>query len=243
MTPKATYFDMEGITLIHGDCMEQMKTLEDKSIDCVITDPPYESEAHTQQRRVKRGGGVMEVEALDFTPMNVESRSRAANEIARVARRWVLTFCQVEAAPLWRKVYEDSGLVYKRTCIWVKPDGMPQYSGDRPGMGYETILAMHTPGRSEWNGGGMHGVWTVNKNDNGGRKAPHPTTKPRQLMINLVSLFSNVGETVLDPFMGSGTTGVACAQTGRVFIGMELDKRYFEIAKKRIEGAQLPLLI
>jgi len=60
-------------------------------------------------------------------------------------------------------------------------------------------------------------------------------------MCSLVELFSDDAETILDPFMGSGTTGVACVQTGRKFIGIELDKAYFDIAKKRIEGAQLPL--
>lgn len=225
--------------LILGDCLEIMKTMADKSVDCVITDPPYEGEAHNPQRRVKRGE-VMEVEPLNFLPINIETRAKAAYEIARVVKRWVLTFCQIEAAPLWRKVYEDAGLIYKRTCIWVKPDGMPQFSGDRPGMGYETILVMHTPGRTKWNGGGRVGVWTVNKQDGHG-KAPHPTTKPRNLMVSLVELFSDNEESILDPFMGSGTTGVACVMTGRAFIGMEIDADYFAIAKKRIEGAQLPL--
>lgn len=53
-------------------------------------------------------------------------------------------------------------LFYKRTCPWVKPDGKPQYSGDRPGIGYESIVACHAPGRSTWNGGGSHGVFIVN---------------------------------------------------------------------------------
>ena len=72
--------------------------------------------------------------------------------MARLARRWILVFCQIEAAMKWREALETGGAVYKRTCQWIKPDGKPQYSGDRPGIGYESIVACHAPGRSAWNG-------------------------------------------------------------------------------------------
>ncbi len=136
---------------------------------------------------------------------------------------------------------EKNGLVYKRTCIWVKPDGMPQYSGDRPGMGYETIVAMHVPGKSIWNGGGRHGVFRVNKNDNGGLKNEHPTTKPRLLMRDLVNLFSDGNELILDPFLGSGTTAVAAKMEGRNYIGIEISEKYCEIARQRVNSAPVPL--
>lgn len=220
--------------VICGDCLEVMKGIPDKSIDLVLTDPPYESEAHTLQRRVKRGGGVMEIESLPFSSMDEQLRNGVAKEIERISKRWILTFCQIEASQVWRKAYEESGLVYKRTCIWVKPDGMPQYSGDRPGMGYETIVAMHTKVKSVWNGGGQHGVWILNKNDNGGKKSPHPTTKPRSLISKLVNLFSNEGDVVFDPFLGSGTTAVACKLLGRKYIGIEISPKYCEIANKRL---------
>ena len=73
----------------------------------------------------------------------------------------------------------------------------------------------------------------------GREKVDHPTQKPVALMRHLVELFTVEGDTVLDPFMGSGTTGVACVQTGRNFIGVEIDEGYFNIAKKRIEQAQM----
>lgn len=83
--------------------------------------------------------------------------------MARLARRWILVFCQVEAAMKWRAAIETAGAVYQRTCQWTKPDGKPQYSGDRPGIGSESIVACYAPGRSTWNGGGSHGVFIVNK--------------------------------------------------------------------------------
>ena len=237
--PTPYYDDGHGIVIYLGDCRDILPHLP--KVDLVLTDPPYELEAHTLQRRVKREGGVMEMEPLAFEPMNEALRLCVSGQLAKLAQRWVLTFCQIEAAPTWRKTYEGWGLVYKRTCIWVKPDGMPQYSGDRPGMGYETFVAMHAEGKSRWNGGGRHGVWIVNKNDNGGFKNEHPTTKPSQLIDDLVGLFSDLGDTILDPFMGSGTTLRAAKDLGRQCIGIEIEEKYCEIAVRRLAQTVLPL--
>lgn len=225
------YYQDDAVTIYHADCREILPQLD--PADHAITDPPYEAEAHTLQRRVKRGGGVMEVEPLSFAPMWGAMREFSAKHLARCAHRWLLTFCQIEAAPLWRKVYEDEGLIYRRTCLWIKPDGMPQYSGDRPGMGYETLLAMHAAGASRWNGGGRHGVFTFNKAEGAGAN-PHPTQKPLKLMSQLLSLFTDEGEMVLDPFMGSGTTLRAAKDLGRKAIGIEIEEKYCELAARRM---------
>lgn len=236
------YYEHAGITIYHGDCREILPTLDHGSAALVLTDPPYEDEAHTQQRRVKRGGGVMAIEALPFAPIDEPTRLAVARDISRLALRWVLTFCQIEAAPVWRSAYETGGLLYKRTCLWVKPDGMPQYSGDRPGMGYEVFLAMHSAaGRSRWNGGGRHGVWTVNKNESASANE-HPTTKPLKLIKQLVGLFSDTDDAVLDPFMGSGTTLRAAKDLGRRAIGIEIEERYCEVAARRLSQEVLPFV-
>jgi len=154
----------------------------------------------------------------------------------------VLAFCQAEAVSAWRGSLEAAGAKYRRAMVWVKPDGMPQFTGDRPGMGYESIVsAWAGPGASSWNGGGRHGVFTIPKHDSGnghgGAANPHPTTKPYRLMSELVSLFSNHGETILDPFMGSGSTGFAAISLGRKFVGVEIDQTYFAVACRRLEQA------
>jgi len=237
-----------------GDCLDPvtgLASLPDKSVDHVICDPPYEAEAHTLQRRCKRSGmgldggaykdGAAEtrLEVLSFPPITSDQREAVAVQLARTARRWVVAFCQVEAAMTWREALEDAGLVYRRTGIWVKPDGMPQYSGDRPGMGYESIVIAHAPGRSRWNAGGRHGVWTENKIGPDDRnRTGHETQKPLALMEALVRDFTDPGDLVLDPFAGSGTTGVACKRLGRRFIGWEKDPKYHAIAVKRIDAAR-----
>lgn len=236
MTP---YYDSGGIQIFLGDCREVLPTLG--AVDVTLTDPPFEAEAHTLQRRHSRGAGGLVFEPLPFGPITANVRVEVASQIASLTRRWVLTFCQVEGAPLWRKVYEDAGLIYKRTCIWVKPDGMPQYSGDRPGMGYETFVVMHPPGRSRWNGGGRHGVFVYNKNAGGGRAHEHPTQKPGPLLRDLVQLFSNPGDLLLDPFMGSGTLLRAAKDMGRRAIGIEISEKYAEIAVKRLSQEVMAL--
>ncbi len=238
MTP---YYHDErsGITIYNANCLDVLPSLAPGSADLVLTDPPFEAEAHTLQRRVQHESGsgeygrVVRVESLPFPPITSEVRKAAAGEMARIAARWALVFCQIEGAPLWRNEFESAGMVYKRTCIWVKPDGMPQYSGDRPGMGYEAILAMHAPGKSEWNGGGRHGVFIHNKN-NGVGAAPHPTTKPLRLMLQLIKLFGRDGSMIVDPFMGSGTTLRAAKDSGHKAIGIEISEHYCEIAAKRL---------
>jgi DNA modification methylase len=226
-------------TIHLGDCIEGMRTLADASVDVTITDPPYEAEAHTKGRRTKRGA-VCVPEILPFAAITEDVREQAAWHIARVTRRWALVFCQTEAAHDWRRAFAASafGSEYVRTMVWVKPGGQPQFTGDRPGQGYESIVVFHRGGRKRWNGGGRVGVFTHNKN--AGRPnatpAPHPTTKPLSLMRELVELFSDPGELVLDPFAGSGSTGVACRQLGRRFIGWEVSPEYHAVATRRLVG-------
>ena len=225
--------------VVQADCLEVMRCLSARSVAHVITDPPYEAEAHTLQRRLRgvsdgAGGRVLNVAPLNFDEVRPGDREAWGAEIARVASRWALVFCQVEAAMLWR--YSLAPLVYKRTCVWVKPDGMPQLTGDRPGMGYESIVTAHVPGRSRWNGGGRVGVYTHNKADplRPGQKNEHPTTKPLPLMLDLVRDFTDPGEVILDPFAGSGTTGVAALRLGRRTILIEKDPKYAALARERM---------
>lgn len=235
------YYDEGGIRIFHCDCRQILWAVP--HVDLVLTDPPYESEAHLLQRRVKRGNRMDETrganglrvcdEPLPFDPIDEETRALVSREIAQVAKRWALLFCQIEAAPKWRAQMEAHGMQYRRTCVWIKPDGMPQYSGDRPGMGYEALLAMHAEGKSTWNGGGRHGVFIHQKAEGTGPNL-HPTQKPEKLIRELIVLFSNEGDLILDPFMGSGTTLVAAKNLGRKAIGIEIEEKYCEIAAKRL---------
>lgn len=228
-------------TLYCGDCRDILPTIE--WVNCVISDPPFEIEAHTLQRRIlgkSLGKGKREViydKALTFSPITEELREFLSKWAAEHCNEWALIFCQAEAIAAWRDCLVEAGAKFKRAMIWVKPDGMPQYNGQGPAQGYESIAAAWCgSGHSKWNGGGRHGVFTCNKGEGTGPNL-HETQKPVKLMEILVGLFSNWSDTIIDPFMGSGTTGVACAKMGRKFIGIEIDPKYFDIAYKRIEQA------
>ena len=240
------YYSDGSCVIYHGDCRKILPQLE--PVDHVITDPPYEEDAHTKARRVERGAergtararSDMRVEVLPFPPITDEERAAVSLEIGRLARRWALVFCQAEAASAWERSLLAGGMNRRRWCVWVKPDGQPQFSGDRPGVGYETIVACHAMGKSRWNGGGKLGVFNYAKCEGVG-SAPHPTTKPEQLLRELVALFSDPLETILDPFMGSGTTLVAAKRLGRKAIGIELEEKYCAIAAKRLAQGALDL--
>lgn len=232
--------------VVHGDAVETMRALPDRSVAHVITDPPYEAEAHTLGRRVKSGPslagggastGVMLSQPLSFPPLTEAIRSAASAEIARVCSRWIVAFCQVEGAMPWRDSLTAAGARYMRTGVWVKPDAMPQYTGDRPGMGYESIVFCYaSPRRSRWNGNGRVAVFTHNKNSGG--KHDHETQKPLPLMSELVELFTDPDDLILDPFAGSGTTGAAALRLGRRVILVEREAKWADLCRDRLEAEQ-----
>lgn len=227
-----------------GSCLDPLTglaSLADKSVDVTITDPPYSQHTHEKQwvgaalteqgaKRVKTNH-----KGLTFAHVTPEQAAEVALQAARVTKRWVLIFTDIEGVALWSLATANAGLDYVRTCIWDKVDGAPQFTGDRPAAGAEAIVVAHAPGRKRWNGGGRRNVFRFEVNGERGDK-PHPTTKPLPLMRELVSLFTDPGELVLDPFAGSGSTGVACIQLGRHFLGWELNPDYHAIATRRLNG-------
>jgi site-specific DNA-methyltransferase (adenine-specific) len=232
------------IELHLGDCLDPwlgLASLDDQSVDHVITDPPYSQHTHEKQwigaaltaegksrvRTAHRG--------LDFAHITTEQMTMLASEAARLARRWVLVFTDLEGIESWRACVGAAGLDYVRTCIWDKVDGAPQFTGDRPAAGAEAIIVAHRPGRKKWNGGGRRNVFRFEVNGEKGSK-PHPTTKPLALMRELVELFTDPDDLVLDPFAGSGTTGVACRALKRRFLGWELDPAHHATALRRLAG-------
>ena len=223
--------------LIQGDCLEVMPGLG--VVDHIMADPPYEQSLHdaknSASRRIRTNGGP-KIQGLGFAGID-GIREEFANLAGRACAGWFMAFCTIEGVARWADVINPSPVKYKRACIWVKPDSTPQLNGQGPAQGAECfVTAWCGPGYAKWNGGGKRGVYTHMTNPPG-RHGGHPTEKPVRLMSELITDFTMPGDTILDPFMGSGTTGVACVNLGRSFIGIELDPDYFDIAVKRIEDA------
>jgi len=220
--------------LILGDCMAILPTLG--KVSHFMTDPPFEAEAHKVGRRTHKQIKTGESADLDFAAITEDVRLATARFAVEMSEGWAIVFCQAEAVGDWRDAFEAAGGKYKRPMIWVKPDSAPQFNGQMPAIGYESMpLTWCGEGWARWNSGGKRGVYTHNCNSN--RHGGHPTEKPVSLMSELLADFTNPGDLILDPFMGSGTTLVACARMGRSGIGIELDPRYFDIACRRIEAA------
>lgn len=224
-------------TLYLGDCLEIVPTL--KVSDHAMFDPPYESLTHTaknsQSGRKHRNDGVAELQGLDFAPIDA-IRDEVVRVVGSATTGWFIAFCTPEGVRPWAESINASPLKYKRACVWVKPDSTPQLNGQGPAQGAENfICAWAGKGYSRWNAGGKRGVYTHCVNV--GRHGGHPTEKPLTLMQELLADFTLPGEEILDPFMGSGTTGVACITRGRGFVGVEQNQTYFDLACRRIEAA------
>lgn len=222
-------------TLFNADCRDILPTLG--KVDAVITDPPYEAVMQSKWGVLSKQAPSSHVryEDLGFAAID-HMRDAVAEAVASVCQGWGIFFCMAEGVRAWRDAIEATGAKYKRAMVWVKPDAMPQFNGQGPSVGHEMLVsAWYGKGHSKWNGGGRPGTFTFVKNTPGG--SDHPTQKPLPLISELVSLFSFPEDLVCDPFMGSGTTAVACAKLGRKFIGIEIDPKYFDIACRRIEAA------
>lgn len=221
------YYQDEHVTLYLGNSFEIMETMEHKSIDCVITDPPYTNATHKNAKSNKNGKGLSEI---DFQPFTDKDLLVAFTLMGRITKSWVISTLDFQHAALLDK-NPISELTMKRIGVWVKNNPMPQISADRPGMGWEPIAYLHrSDTKSKWNAGGQHGNYVSNLATPTG----HPTPKPLAMISSFVERFTNANETILDPFAGGGTTLLAAKLQGRKAIGIELEEKYCELIANRL---------
>ncbi|TDE34145.1 site-specific DNA-methyltransferase [Antarcticimicrobium sediminis] len=209
------------------------------SVDHVICDPAYEQSLHTAKnsgRAIRADGGV-ELRRLDFDGID-SYRADFVAQVVPLCRGWFIAFCTVEGTTRWADVINPAkGVRYKRACGWIKPDCAPQFNGQGPGSWCECfVTAWCGTGYARWNAGGKRGVYTHQTNPRD-RHGGHPTEKPWRLMRDILFDFTNPGDLVLDPFMGSGTTLVSAVLSGRRAIGIELNPDYFNMAVARVRVA------
>lgn len=221
-----------------GDCLEFMRTMDAGSVDAVVTDPPYDEKTHngavTEREKTVQGGAGETVNTIDFDHMI--NHNSISSEFIRVSKSWSIVFCTFEDMGIWRDCANEFG-EWIRAGVWDRVNPAPQFTGDRPSQACDGIAIMHKGNtKKRWNGGGHSAIWRASVEFN---MKQHPTQKPLKLMRALICDFSNPGDTIFDPFMGSGTTGMACMQLGRNFIGCEIDPKYYAIAEKRIREASL----
>ncbi len=222
---------MSEVKLILGDALEELKKIPSESIDLVLTDPPY---------------------GINFVPMRDNAKSKFGSEAIKndelKGDDWVLWFKPI-AKELYRvlknnsvayffsgfnpyyyyKVFIELGFEIKASIVWVKDNWGLGYHFRRQ---YELCIVCFkgsppTPLKA------ISDVVHVDKVK--GSKLVHSCQKPEQLNELLLRQYTKEGDVVLDPFMGSGSTGVACVKANRGFIGVEIDEKYFNVAKSRLE--------
>jgi site-specific DNA-methyltransferase (adenine-specific) len=238
------------IKLIHGDCLEKMAEIEDGSIDMVLTDPPYGTTAckwdsiiplepmwEHLKRVIKPNGAIVMTASQPFTTTLI------ASNMKMFRYEWIwqkdnhTNFLNIKKQPAKR---------HENVCVWYKkqPTYNPQMwigkenhsKGNKRNASRREYLGASFECSTDIKGGMKYPISIYKCNGEGRGKAVHPTQKPVALMEYLIKTYTNEGETVLDFTMGSGTTGVACKNLNRSFIGIEKDAEYFQIASDRIHS-------
>ena len=192
--------------LMLGDCLEYVKSIPDKSIDCIVTDPPY----GINIGKMAMGKGKKKTGFASFEWDQQAPSSQLIDELLRVSKHQIIWGGNYFALP-------PSG-------CWLSWDKMQKFSGADFELAWTNL---NKPSK-------VFRMSRVEAYAKMGKQ--HPTQKPLKLMEWCLGFLPQEG-IVLDPFMGSGTTGVACANTGRKFIGIEKDEGYFKIAEQRIKEA------
>ena len=222
---------MNNMDLYKGDCLEVMKTIDDNSIDCVVTDPPYAviTGGRNNGRNCKRPSGILNENSELMN--NIPSFNVWLKEVYRVMRFESHGYIMTNTKNLLKIGFEieKAGFKIHNFLVWQKNNCTPsQYY-----MKNCEYTIFFRKGKAKYIND-IGGSKTVHSFNNIIGNKVHPTEKPVELMEFYVKNSTNENDVVLDPFMGSGSTGVAVKNLNRNFIGIEQDEKYFEIAKQRI---------
>lgn len=227
------------IDLRCGDCLELMKDIPDGSVDLVLADPPYNISRQNNFATMGRNGiefGTWDKGFNQFSWLDELPRILSKDGSVIIFNDWknigeIARYC------------ERLGLVIKDLLRWKKSNPMPRNRDRRYITDFECAVWL-TNAKAKW---------TFNRQSRNyqrpvfevpavsGKEKVHPTQKPVKLLEELIKIHTDIGCMVLDPFMGSGSTGVACINTGRSFIGIELEQSFFNVAIDRIAKAKAAL--
>lgn len=224
------------IDLQQGDCLELMKEIPDGSVDLIVTDPPYKI---TSRGNGGNSGGMFQKKIVNKGQVfnnNAISIKDYLGEFYRILKPQTHCYIMTNNKNIteFLMAVKDSDFHFIKNLVWVKDN---KIMGQSYMSQFEYIIFLRKGPHKKINNCGDSDVLNFPnkklKDENG--KTIHDTEKPVGLMKVLIDNSSQPHDLVLDPFMGIGSTGVACVNTNRNFIGMELDPKYFEIAKNRIK--------
>lgn len=250
---------MDDITIIHGDCLDVLPTLEAGSVDAIVTSPPYNqlgSRIVDRGGRMAKDGWLAKVESIGYADDMAEPDYRAwlaavADSLATVARPGASFFfnhkIRYRGADVLHPmdyVREWPGWQLKQEIIWDKCGGIAFNCG-RFAPADERIYWLVRDGAAPtWNAGSarMLTVWRISSaSDTSPFRADHPCPFPPEIPARCIAATTMPGDIVLDPFAGSGTTAEACMKAGRRCIAIEKDERYIKTIYRRVSEARTPL--
>ena len=216
-----------GCELYNGDCLAVMDALiaQGVKVDMILTDPPY-GMSYQSHRRKEMHNKIANDTELDWVEDFAEKCYNISND--NTAHYVFTSFHKID---IFKQAFEKFFTI-KNILVWEKNN---HTSGDLKGnfaSKVEFVLFMHK-GRKLMNGGRVPNIFKFAKTNND----LHPTQKPVDMLEFLADKFSNKDDIILDPFMGSASTGVACMNTNRRFIGIELDEGYYKISTERVQQA------
>ena len=238
---------MKDLQLFNGDCISILKTLPEKSVDLIFADPPYnlsgEGYLTTQNGKVaKLNKGEWDI-IEDIHLFNETWIKECLRVLSDTGTIWISG--TLHNHPSVGVMLKKLGFWIINDVIWFKRNATPLLSSNRLAPSTELIWVASRTKKyffiydlaKEINGGKqMRNLWEINAERH---KTKHPTEKPETLIERIILIGSKEGSFVLDPFLGSGTTGVVANRLKRNFIGIEISKEYFEIAKERISKNEI----
>jgi len=216
--------------IICGDAVEELQKLPNGSIDLIITDPPYgiSRELNCKGRRL----GTTAKLNFNFGTWDVFNKEWFDIALKKT-KGWMMTFCAKKDVGFFIGGLEKNGFIAIDVLVWQKPDPIPLNAKSRFLNAWEAIVIGKKPG-AIWNSNYEHNIIKIQAPK--GKNRIHPTQKPVELIKKLINLTTKEGNIVLDPFMGSGTTAIACLETKRSYIGFEISKQYWKQSLERIEN-------
>lgn len=239
---------MSATNMILGNCLTELRNIPDSSIDLVVTSPPYNMNLRIRNGKYCSRQIVKEISTKydgydDNLPMEEYFNFNVAviNELLRVSDLvfYNVQFLTGNKPSLFRLIGHYHNKL-KEFIVWDKVHAQPAISEQVLNSRFEVILVLQNSEpqsrqfkKSNIIRGKLDNLWQIKR----GKKIDpsHGAVFPEELIEIIVSNFSCEGDTVLDPFMGTGTTGVVCTRTNRNFVGIELLPKYYEIAKNRIQ--------
>lgn len=224
---------MKKFELWQCDCLELMKNIPDGSVDLVLTDPPYLCDYSRHDSKSRFAKKIANDENNSANEGMIERYLRECFRIMK-DNTAIYCFCNYKKIDFFKQQIEKAGFNLKNIIIWDKQrNGMGDLSTTF-GYSYEFII-FASKGQPKIRGKRISDVWHFARVKP--KERTHQNQKPIDLLKQAIEKSSDENAVVFDGFMGSGSTGVACVNTNRHFIGIELDEGYFNIAKKRIEEA------